>query len=446
MINLREIILGALMDIVEEEQYSHIVLKDVLEKYQYLDKRDRAFITRVTEGTLENMLQMDYIIERFSKVKVENMKPVIRNILRMSVYQLKYMDSVPDSAVCNEAVKLAQKKGFYTLKNFVNGVLRNTARKLDQVAYPDKEKTPRKYLSVTYSMPEWIVEEWLNAYGMEQTKAILDAFSKEAPITIRTNVTQITPDALKEQLKAEGVTVQTLEELSYAGLPYTDAYHYAFAISGFDHLMALPSFQDGLFYVQDISSMMVAEAAAPEKGAHVIDVCAAPGGKSIHLAEKLKGTGHVEARDISEQKVALIDENIKRCRLTNITAKCQDATVLDEASVRTADVLIADLPCSGLGVLRRKTDIKYRMNPEGEESLVALQRQILSVVCEYVKPGGTLIYSTCTIHTAENEGNARWFEQTHPEFALDTMRQMFPEEHLGDGFFIAKFKRKQDNG
>ena len=154
----------------------------------------------------------------------------------------------------------------------------------------------------------------------------------------------------------------------------------------------------------------------------------------------------MEARDISEQKVALIDENIKRCRLTNITAKCQDATVLDESSVRTADVLIAELPCSGLGVLRRKTDIKYRMNPEGEESLVALQRQILSVVCEYVKPGGTLIYSTCTIHTAENEGNARWFEQTHPEFALDTMRQMFPEEHLGDGFFIAKFKRKQDNG
>lgn len=154
----------------------------------------------------------------------------------------------------------------------------------------------------------------------------------------------------------------------------------------------------------------------------------------------------MEARDISEQKVALIDENIKRCQLMNITAKCQDATVLDEASVRTADVLIADLPCSGLGVLRRKTDIKYRMNPEGEGSLVALQRQMLSVVCEYVKPGGTLIYSTCTIHAAENEENARWFEQTHPEFTLDVMRQMFPEEQLGDGFFIAKFKRKQDNG
>ncbi len=243
-----------------------------------------------------------------------------------------------------------------------------------------------------------------------------------------------------ERFKEEGVTAVPLDTEKYPGLSY------AYTIFGFDHLNGLSSFQEGLFYVQDISSMMVAEYAAPKEGDHCIDVCAAPGGKSIHLAEKLRGTGHVEARDVSEQKVALIDENIKRCRLTNITAKCQDATVLDEASVRTADVLIADLPCSGLGVLRRKTDIKYRMNPEGEESLVALQRQILSVVCEYVKPGGTLIYSTCTIHAAENEENARWFEQTHPEFALDTMRQMFPEEHLGDGFFIAKFKRKQDNG
>ena len=179
MINLREIILGALMDIVEEEQYSHIVLKDVLEKYQYLDKRDRAFITRVTEGTLENMLQMDYIIERFSKVKVENMKPVIRNILRMSVYQLKYMDSVPDSAVCNEGVRLAQKRGFYQLKGFVNGVLRSVARNLDKVEYPSKEKQPLLYLSVTYSMPEWIVKSWCELYGFDAVEKICQDMHEE---------------------------------------------------------------------------------------------------------------------------------------------------------------------------------------------------------------------------------------------------------------------------
>ena len=165
--NTREIILGILWEITEEERYSHVVIRETLEKYQYLEKRDRAFISRVTEGTMENLIELDYILEQFSTVKVKDMKPFIRNLLRMSVYQLKYMDSVPDSAVCNEAVKLAQKKGFYTLKNFVNGVLRNVARKLDQVVYPDKEKTPRKYLSVTYSMPEWILKKWLAQFDLQ---------------------------------------------------------------------------------------------------------------------------------------------------------------------------------------------------------------------------------------------------------------------------------------
>ena len=415
-VNTRELILEILLEVTERGQYSHLVIRSVLEKYQYLDKRERAFLTRVAEGTIQRQIELDYILDQFSKVKVRKMKPVIRAILRMGVYQLKYMDSVPASAACNEAVKLAKKKGFGQLSGFVNGVLRGVSRGLDQLTYPKESVDAIKAWSVCYSMPEWIVAQWIGDYGKERTKEILAASLLEAPITVRANLERITPEALAERFKEEGVTAVPLDTEKYPGLSY------AYTIFGFDHLNGLSSFKEGLFYVQDISSMMVAEYAAPKEG------------------------DHVEARDVSEQKVALIDENIKRCRLTNITAKCQDATVLDEASVRTADVLIADLPCSGLGVLRRKTDIKYRMNPEGEESLVALQRQILSVVCEYVKPGGTLIYSTCTIHTAENEGNARWFEQTHPEFALDTMRQMFPEEHLGDGFFIAKFKRKQDNG
>ena len=384
-VNTRRLALDVLLEVTEHGAYSNQVLRAVLEKYQYMEKYERAFLTRLVEGTIQHMIELDYVIDQFSKVKVKKMKPVIRNILRMGVYQIQYMDSVPDSAACNEAVKLARKSGFSTLSGFVNGVLRNIARNSGSIRYPDEEKEPVLALSVRYSMPEWIVEEWLNAYGMEQTKAILDAFSKEAPITIRTNVTKITPDALKEQLKAEGVTVQTLEELSYAGLPYTDAYHYAFAISGFDHLMALPSFQDGLFYVQDISSMMVAEAAAPEKGAHVIDVCAAPGGKSIHLAEMLDGTGSVESRDLTGYKTGLIEENISRYQIKNMTTKVWDATVPDESAEDTADVLVADLPCSGLGVLRKKTDIRYKMSRGQQEELEELQRRILDTVCSYVK-------------------------------------------------------------
>ncbi|MBQ6812267.1 MAG: methyltransferase domain-containing protein, partial [Agathobacter sp.] len=252
----------------------------------------------------------------------------------------------------------------------------------------------------------------------------------ERPITIRTNLTKITPEALRERLAAEGVTVKTVDTLPYA-----------FEIEGFDYLQSLASFNEGLFYVQDISSMMVAEVATPAKGSYIIDVCAAPGGKSSHLAEKLEGTGMVEARDLTEYKVSLIEENIERHGLENMNAVQMDATMLDEASIHKADVLICDLPCSGLGVMGKKTDIRYKMTPEKQKDLVELQRNILSVVYDYVKPGGTLVYSTCTIHKQENEGNVEWFTKNFKEFEVISKEQMFPGGIYHDGFFIAKLRR-----
>ena len=400
-----------------------------------LSGRDAALATQLCFGVLQNQMLLDFYLSKFSNIPLKRMEGKVVQTLRLGAYQMLFLTRIPHSAAVNSAVALVKAH----CKNpraagMVNGILRSMERSLQNMpVIPQGD--PMAYLSTLYSHPEWLVKEFILSLGEEETAQMLAADNSQPPTAVMVNTTRTTVEALKAMLEADHVEAEPHPWLENCLL-----------LSRTGDLERLEAFQQGLFYVQDISSMMVAEYAAPREGDHCIDVCAAPGGKSIHLAEKLRGTGHVEARDVSEQKVALIDENIKRCRLTNITAKCQDATVLDEASVRTADVLIADLPCSGLGVLRRKTDIKYRMNPEGEESLVALQRQILSVVCEYVKPGGTLIYSTCTIHTAENEGNARWFEQTHPEFALDTMRQMFPEEHLGDGFFIAKFKRKQDNG
>lgn len=431
-VNTRELVLGILMEVTSENSYSHLVLRAVLEKYQYLDKKERAFITRVSEGTIQRMIELDYILNQFSKVKVNKMKPVIRNILRMGVYQLKYMDSVPASAACNEAVKLAKKKGFGSLSGFVNGVLRNVSRSLDQITYPDADKEPVKALSVRYSIPEWLTDQWITEYGREQTEQMMQVFLTDAPITIRANLKRTTPEKLREELEREGVAVEPLNADKYPELPY------AFAISGFDYLNGLNSFREGLFYVQDISSMLVAEWAAPKEGDVCIDVCGAPGGKSIHLAEKLDGTGNVETRDLSDYKVDLIRENIARHRLSNITAKRWDATVLDEEAVEKADIVIADLPCSGLGVLRKKTDIKYRMSESAEDELVELQRDILNVVASYVKPGGTLMYSTCTIHRAENEENVAWFLARHPEFTVERMQQIFPEPNLGDGFFIAR--------
>ena len=429
-VNDRELILEILLAVTRDGEYSHIALRNVLENYQYLDKSERAFITRVTEGTLERMIELDYIINQFSKTKVNKMKPVIRTIIRSAVYQLKYMDSVPDSAVCNEAVKLAGKRGFSGLKGFVNGVLRNISRNLDNVKYPDKSDMV-KWLSVIYSMPEWIITEWLKNYEREMVEKMLQAFLAERPTTIRCNLSQISREKLAEELKKEGVKVRLCDTVDSA-----------LFISGYDYLGALESFRTGHFQVQDISSMEVAEWADPKEDEYIIDVCAAPGGKSLHLADKLAGKGHVEARDLTPYKVDLIRDNIARIGIDNIEAVCQDATVYDEASEKKADILIADLPCSGLGVLGKKTDLKYKMNPETQEELVHLQRKILSVVHRYVKSGGKLLYSTCTIHRAENQENAAWFAEQYPEFELVRERQFLPGVDDSDGFYIAEFVRK----
>ena len=408
-INVREIILETLLLITRDGEYSHIALKNVLDKYQYLEKRERAFITRVVEGTLERQIEIDYIINQFSKVKVNKQKPVIRTILRSSVYQLKYMDHVPDSAVCNEAVKLAGKKGFVNLKGFVNGVLRNISRNLDMLSYPDSSNEIA-CLSVRYSLPMWMVER---------------------PVTVRRNTAVVSEEEFEKELEKDGVVYRR-----HPVLPY------AYELTNYDYLAGLLAFQKGYFYIQDISSMQVAEWAEPKEGDYVIDVCAAPGGKAIHLAEKLSGTGYVEARDLTEYKVALIEENIERSGLDNIEAVCQDATINDEASYEKADILIADLPCSGLGILGKKPDLKSKMTVEMAKGLADLQRQILTVVHNYVKPGGKLLYSTCTINREENEDNTAWFVENFPEFEKIREKQMLPGSDMGDGFYIAEFRKQ----
>lgn len=422
--NTRELALDMLLAIDRDGQYSHLVLRDVLDKYQYLSKQERAFLTRLTEGTVERMLTLDYVIDHFSKTKVKKMKPLIRELMRLSVYQIMYMDGVPDAAVCNEAVKLARKRGFSGLSGFVNGVLRSVARGWKDVAFQNE--------SVRYSVPEWIIDGWNADYGRDVTEKMLEAFMQPAKITVRTNKQKCTPEELKDRLSQEGVTVEAIEGISYA-----------FALSGFDYLAGLGSFQDGWFYVQDISSMTVAHAADPKKGDYIIDVCAAPGGKSSHLAELLDGSGMVEARDLTEYKVGLIEENILRHDLHNMKAVQQDATLFDEASVEKADILICDLPCSGLGVIGRKSDIRYKMTAEKAHDLAVLQQEMLDTVWKYVKRGGKLIYSTCTIHKEENEDNVAAFLQKHPQFTLVEQRQIFPMEG-SDGFFVAKMIRSTD--
>lgn len=415
------------MEILERGSYSHIVLQQVLEKYQYLDKRQRSFITRVVQGTVERKIEMDAVLDAVSATPVKKMKPVIRTILRFSVYQIMYLDGVRDAAVCDEAVKLAKKRGFYQLRGFVNGVLRSVCRQAGQLEFHD--------LSTRYSVPQWLIDLWRQEYDDKTIEQMLMAFLAPAPTTIRVNTDRISVEELKERLGKKGILVK-----EHPRLPY------ALVIDQFDHLKGMEEFSSGLFYVQDVSSMMVAQEAGLKLGDYVIDVCGAPGGKSLHAASLLAGTGMVECRDLSEEKVSLIRQNISRSGRNNIRAVKMDATLYDEASRQKADVLFCDLPCSGLGIIGKKPDIKYHMTPEKIASLVLLQRQILGVCASYVKDQGTMVYSTCTIDRQENQDNVTWFLGGHPEFSCVKMEQMLPVEGEQDGFFYAVLKKNEIEG
>jgi 16S rRNA (cytosine967-C5)-methyltransferase len=352
----------------------------------------------------------------------------------MGVYQLIFMEKVPDNAVCNEAVKLAKAHSFGSLTGFVNGVLRSIARNKENLVYPERDKEPVKYLSITYSMPEWIVEMWMKRYGIDETEQILKGLLENRPVTIRMNTTDDEAKKLIAQLSAEGVSLKQTKELAYA-----------YQIAEFDRIDKLTGFAEGKFMIQDLGSMMITEMAGIKKGDYIIDVCGAPGGKALHAAFLTGETGHVDVRDLSDNKVSLMEENIARSGCSNVTASVWDATVCHEESIGKADVVIADLPCSGLGVIGRKGDIKYRLKPDDITEISALQREILSVVQSYVKPDGVLMYSTCTLTAEENEQNVAWFCEHYP-FQLMEDKTLLPGKQDNiqdetDGFYMARFKK-----
>lgn len=447
-VNTRELILDMLMEICERGGYSHIVLRQTLRKYQYLDKRDRAFITRITEGTLENRIYIDYVINQVSNIKVAKMKPLIRNLLRMSVYQVLMMDSVPASAACNEAVKLAIKRSLGQLKGFVNGVLRAIIRNKDSIKLPNASEDLIEYLHIMYSMPKWIVEQLVIQYGVEDTSRIIKGFAgHDKKICVRMNTASDTAENIIMRLEEESIKVEK-----------SDIYENALYISDIDFLENSDVFNEGLISVQDLSSMLVSVIAAPKEGDVCLDMCAAPGGKSIHLYEMMNRKGHVIARDISDYKVSLIQENIDRTGAEGVEAQVFDATELDEAMTGMADVVIADLPCSGLGIIGKKSDIKYNMTLKKQRELVKLQRNMLDKAWQYVKKGGTLIYSTCTLNKEENIENMKYVESKYPMKPVD-ISEYVPESFGGgtaregyiqilpgidgmDGFFICRFERQ----
>lgn len=413
--NTREIILDTLLTLEREEDFSHKLIKAVLDKYDYLEGRDKAFIKRVTEGTIERQLELDYYLNHFSSVPVRKMKPLIRCLLRMSAYQLLYMDAVPDSAVCNEACKLAAKRKFHNLKGFVNGVLRNVAKNKENLPLPNEKKDIAEYLSIRYSMPKWLVEHFMEEYGKDITMTLLEGLLQIHSVSIR----------FRGDMDAERIdeVVAAIEEM---GAKCTPGGYLSnlFLLDNVENIAKLPGFAEGYFTVQDVSSVLAVLAADIRDGDFVMDICAAPGGKSMFAAEK---AGKVLARDVSDVKVAYIEENLERMRFTNVETEVFDATQTDDNYIGKADVLIMDVPCSGLGVMGKKRDIKYHASPEGLQSITELQKQIVEHSWQYVKPGGTLLYSTCTINRAENEDMVQWIVENFP-FEPENLEQVVPKK------------------
>lgn len=444
-VNTRNIALTILQSIFEDQAYTNIAIDQYFNRQKQLSKQDRAFITRLVEGTVEHVMTIDYIINQFSKTKTRKMKKIILYILRLAVYQIKYMDKVPISAICNEAVKLTKKRKFHQLSGFVNGVLRNITRKLDDVVYPNEDKDPLQYLSIMYSFPIWLLELWLKHYPYEVVKNMCENSNKTVDTSIRCNTTIVTVDGLKKELEAEGITVE-------------DGYilNYAFYIKHYDNIRVIDAFKEGKFSVQDESSMLVGHLANPEAGQLIIDVCAAPGGKSTHVAELMQQTGQVISRDLYPRKLDLIEQNVKRLHLKNVEIQAYNALEIDKSLVSKADIVLVDAPCSGLGIIRKKPDIRYNIHEEGIQQLVSLQKDILKVAQQYVKPEGILMYSTCTVNPEENIDNVKWFTNNYP-FDLVTIQNELPEHleedekgmiqllpglHHTDGFFIAKLKKR----
>ncbi|MBQ9768305.1 MAG: 16S rRNA (cytosine(967)-C(5))-methyltransferase RsmB [Lachnospiraceae bacterium] len=440
----REAAVKMLLAVCKEKQFSHVVKGNWLVKIE--DKRERALATRLLEGCLERMIELDYIIDRFSKTPVRKMKPAIAAILRMTVYQIRFMDKIPTAAACNEAVNLAKKFGFSGLSGFVNGVARAVAR-AEKIPYPDKKKELVKYLSVRYSIPTTLVEQMLAQYGGEISEQIFTAFLETAKdISIRCLQWTTDVEELTNTLREAGVSVTK-------GL-YSEG---ALRISEMDAPEKLPMFSEGGFYIQDESSMQAVLAAGLTGNEKVLDLCAAPGGKTVMAADLLaKGTGTVEARDLTDAKIRLLEENKKRCKLSNVTLRRWDATVFRKEDEEAYDTVLCDVPCSGLGILGKKPDIKLFMTVEQEKELCELQKKILANAVRYVKRGGVLVFSTCTLNKEENLGGFAFLKEcgmqpeSLEEFLSEKLRndttregylQLLPGVHNTDGFFVARFRK-----
>ena len=436
--------LAALLHVDVNEGYSNIVLDQTLKQYQ-LEPRDSALASAIFYGVLERRITLDYFIGQFSKLPLNKLSPVVLEILRIGVYQIFYMEKIPDSAAVNESVQLAKESHAVKSVSFINAVLRNLLRKKEGIVYPDPQKDPIKALSIQYSFPEWLIRMWEKGYGKGCTENLLKAMSKKPPIYIRVNTVATDREKLIGKLHDRNVKLKSVTGIDCA-----------LSLETPGSIEELPGFQEGWFHIQDLASQVCCMQLSPHPCQRVIDVCSAPGGKAFTMAEMMENKGELLAFDLYESKIRLIQKGAERLHLSIIQASVRDASA-PSSSLPKADCVLCDVPCSGLGIIRRKPEIRYKM-PITLDSLPDLQYLILCKSSDLVKSGGRLVYSTCTLNHKENRAVVQRFLDAHPDFLPgkiclpdswergveepEHQLTLMPQLYGSDGFFIAVLQKK----
>ncbi|MFP5527779.1 16S rRNA (cytosine(967)-C(5))-methyltransferase RsmB [Peptococcus simiae] len=440
----RDLAVQILYAVDEEGAYTNLELDKALFSCE-LSAEDKGLVTELVYGTVTYRDHLDYVLAKYSNKPLKKLDSYTHKILRMALYQLIFLDRIPDHAVVSEAVNTAKRlQGKHQQADkFINAILRNYLKDDQPVKWPDKRKNAAGYLAKYYSFPQWIVDTWLKEYGKAGAEALCQYMNARPPLLARVNTLQIQPDALIKKLAQEGVRADRLNQVPEGLILYTPG-----------GLRQVKSFQAGDFIIQDASSMLVAHALDPRPGEHIADLCAAPGGKTTHVAALMKDQGRVDAFDLHPHRVQLIKENRDRLGISSIEARVQDAQTLEAQG--TYDRVLVDAPCSGLGVLNRRPDARWHRRRQQVPDLVNLQAAILDKAAVALKEGGTLLYSTCTTFRAENEDQCQHFLDRHPDFrpvplpdllqpyvleGASHICRILPQRDRMDGFFIAKFRK-----
>lgn len=440
----RAICLEILNQLERTDRHLDHLLNDSLKRYRHLTPFDRGFLTELAYGVLRWREKLDWTIRAFSKIPFEKIEKETLNILRLGLYQIEFLTRTPVSAAVNESVELAKKVRGSGGGGFVNAILRTYLRKRKEIIYPDPIETPDLYLSVLYSHPLWLVQRWIEELGVEETLKICEFNNRISPLTLRANTLKVTREELMERFKEKGLK-PVLTHFSPEGIQLDDP----------PPTSELPYLHEGLFFIQDEASQLVTSVLDPQRGETILDACAAPGGKTTHIAQKMENHGELYAIDLAKEKLSLIEENCQRLGIKIVRTLKGDAShPISFFKEVLFDRILADVPCSGFGTIRKNPDLKWKKKEADLRRLSTLQLRILQNLSAYLKKEGILVYSTCTVFQEENEQIVEQFLNDHPDFELQNIGNLFPKrfdpliqngylktfppKEGMDGFFIAR--------